>query len=122
LITLRDMGDHDQAKRVITNERISHLSARGSSPRRNRTDGDVGEFRAGLMWLDLPYAVGIHSTTTVTPLGTNGHERDTVQVAKLAASLPKKALRSVTCAKAAPGRSARDSLAAVYASATASRT
>jgi SRSO17 transposase len=58
--------------------------------------GDVGEFRAGLLWLDLPYAVGIHSTTTVTPLGANGRERDKVQVAKFAASLPKTAFRTVT--------------------------
>jgi len=58
--------------------------------------GDVGEFRAGLLWLELPYAVGIHSTTTVTPLGANGRERDKVQVAKFAASLPKTAFRTVT--------------------------
>ena len=58
--------------------------------------GDVGEFRAGLRWLGLDYAVGIHSTTTVTPLGSNGREGDTIQAAKLAASLPKSAFRQVT--------------------------
>jgi SRSO17 transposase len=58
--------------------------------------GDVREFRAGLRWLDLPYAVGIHSTTTVTRLDSQGRERDTLQVSKLAASLSKKAFRKVT--------------------------
>jgi SRSO17 transposase len=58
--------------------------------------GDVGEFRAGLQWLELGYAVGIHSTTSVTLLGAGGRERDTMQVAKIAQSLPKKALRRVT--------------------------
>jgi SRSO17 transposase len=58
--------------------------------------GDVGEFRAGLRWLGLEYALGIHSTTTVTPLGSGGRGRDTIQVAIFAASLPKSAFRPVT--------------------------
>lgn len=58
--------------------------------------GDVAEFRAGLMWLDRPYAVGIHRTTSVTVLDRRGRERNTMQVAHLAASLSKKAFRRVT--------------------------
>jgi SRSO17 transposase len=58
--------------------------------------GDVGEFRAGLSWLQLPYAVAIHSTTTVTPLGVSGRERDPVQVGQWAESLTQKAFRRVT--------------------------
>ncbi len=57
--------------------------------------GDVREFRAGLMWLGLPYAVGIHSTTTVVPLGLRSCE-GSIQVAKLAVLLPKTAFRQVT--------------------------
>jgi len=58
--------------------------------------GDVSEFRAGLMLLEQPYAVGIHSTTTVTLLGRNGRERTTMQVAKIVAVLSAKAFRRVT--------------------------
>jgi SRSO17 transposase len=58
--------------------------------------GDVGEFRAGLSWLQLPYAVAIHSTTTVTPLGAGGRERAPMQVRQFAESLTKKAFRRVT--------------------------
>jgi SRSO17 transposase len=58
--------------------------------------GNVGEFRAGLCWLQLPYAVGIHSSTTVTRLGAAGREGDTMHVGKLAMALPKTAFRSVT--------------------------
>jgi SRSO17 transposase len=58
--------------------------------------GVVGEFRAGLRLLDLPYALAIHSTTSVTRLGLNGRERDTMQVGKLADVLSKKAFRRVT--------------------------
>jgi SRSO17 transposase len=58
--------------------------------------GDVGEFRAGLRWLGLEYALGVHSTTNVAPLGPGGRERDPIQVAKFAASLPKSAFRQVT--------------------------
>ncbi len=58
--------------------------------------GDVGDFRVGLRWLDLPYAVAIHATTCVTLLGRDGRERATLQVSKVAPSLPKKAFRKVT--------------------------
>jgi SRSO17 transposase len=58
--------------------------------------GDVGPFRAGLSWLQLPYALGIHSTTTVTPLGAGGRERAPMQVKHLAESLAKTAFRRVT--------------------------
>jgi SRSO17 transposase len=58
--------------------------------------GNVGEFRAGVLWLDLSYAVGIHSTTSVTPLGPGGRECHAIKVADLAAAMPKKAFRKVT--------------------------
>jgi SRSO17 transposase len=58
--------------------------------------GDVGEFRAGVLLLGASYAVGIHSTTSVTPLGLRGREREPIKVADLAAGLPKKAFRKVT--------------------------
>jgi len=58
--------------------------------------GDVAEFRAGLMLLEQPYAVAIHSTTTVAVIGRSGRVGESSQVAKLAAGISKKAFRRVT--------------------------
>jgi SRSO17 transposase len=58
--------------------------------------GDVGEFRAGLRWLCLDYALGIHCTTSITVRNSGGREGQTMQAAKFAASLSKKAFRQVT--------------------------
>jgi SRSO17 transposase len=58
--------------------------------------GNVGEFRAGLLLLGLSYAVGIRSTTTVTPLDSSGRARDSIKVSDLATQLPKKVFRKVT--------------------------
>jgi SRSO17 transposase len=58
--------------------------------------GTVAEFRTGLLSLDLPYAVSIHSNVTLTPLTARGQVRAVARVAELAESLPRRAFRSVT--------------------------
>jgi SRSO17 transposase len=58
--------------------------------------GNVGEFRAGLRWLDLEYAVGVNSTTVVTRASkaTSGAVPESVE--SLARSLPRTAYRATT--------------------------
>jgi SRSO17 transposase len=58
--------------------------------------GSAREFRTGLLSLDLPYAVGIHSNMVVTPLTARGQVRAVMRVSELAESLPSRAFRSVT--------------------------
>jgi SRSO17 transposase len=58
--------------------------------------GVVGEFRAGLRWMGLPYAVAIHCNTTVSKLDARGRECPPKQVAEIAKALAKKAFRRVT--------------------------
>jgi SRSO17 transposase len=59
--------------------------------------GNVGEFRAGLRWLDLEYAVGVNSNTVVTPLSkSHGVGTAPLSLAELAKRLPTRAYRHTT--------------------------
>lgn len=57
--------------------------------------GDVSEFRAGLISLNQPYALAVHSTTHAVVIGRS-LTGQRMSVAKIAASLPKKAFRQTT--------------------------
>jgi SRSO17 transposase len=57
--------------------------------------GNVGEFRAGLRWLDFEYAVGVNATTVVTR-ATAARSSQPMSVEALARSLPRSAFRATT--------------------------
>jgi SRSO17 transposase len=56
--------------------------------------GNIGEFRAGLRWLDFEYAVGVNATTVVSRLSKTTSEPMSVEA--LARSLPRSAYRPTT--------------------------
>jgi len=59
--------------------------------------GNVGEFRAGLRWLDLDYAVGVNATTVVTRVSkAAGAPPSPMSVEALARRLPRSAFRPTT--------------------------
>jgi SRSO17 transposase len=59
--------------------------------------GNVGEFRAGLRWLDFEYAVGVNSTTVVTRVSKAAGARAVpTSVHELARQLPRTAYRHTT--------------------------
>jgi SRSO17 transposase len=58
--------------------------------------GNVGEFRAGLRWLDFEYAVGVNATTVVTRATTAARSSQPMSVEALARSLPRSAFRATT--------------------------
>src|SRR5580693_4811592 len=59
--------------------------------------GNVGEFRAGLRWLDFEYAVGVNATTVVTRVSkTQGDTASAMSVEAVARLLPRKAFRPTT--------------------------
>lgn len=59
--------------------------------------GNVAEFRAGLRWLDLEYAVGVNSNTVVTPVSkSHGLGMSRMSLAELAKALPRRAYRHTT--------------------------
>jgi SRSO17 transposase len=58
--------------------------------------GNVGEFRAGLRWLDLEYAVGVNSTTVVTRASKASSGGALESVETLARRLPRSAYRATT--------------------------
>jgi len=58
--------------------------------------GNVGEFRAGLRWLDFEYAVGVNATTVVRRASKTAHDSSLVSVEALAKKLPRSAFRATT--------------------------
>lgn len=59
--------------------------------------GNVGEFRAGLRWLDFEYAVGVNATTVVTRVSkVQGDTPSAMSVETIARRLPRKAFRPTT--------------------------
>jgi SRSO17 transposase len=58
--------------------------------------GNVGEFRAGLRWLDFEYAVGVNATTVVTRATAAARSSQPLSVEALARSLPRNAFRATT--------------------------
>jgi SRSO17 transposase len=55
--------------------------------------GNVGEFRAGLRWLDFEYAVGVNATTVVTPVSKAFGEAIPLSVETLARKIPRRTFR-----------------------------
>ena len=58
--------------------------------------GNVGEFRAGLRWLDFEYAVGVNATTVVTRASKAAADPSPMSVEALARTLPRSAFRATT--------------------------
>jgi SRSO17 transposase len=58
--------------------------------------GNVGEFRAGLRWLDFEYAVGVNANTVVTRASKAATDPSPMSVEALARTLPRSAFRSTT--------------------------
>ena len=58
--------------------------------------GNVAEFRAGLRWLDLEYAVGVNATTLVTPASNTASDATAESVEALARRLPRSTFRPTT--------------------------
>ena len=51
--------------------------------------GNVGEFRAGLRWLDFEYAVGVNANTVVTRASKATTDSSPMSVEALARTLPR---------------------------------
>src|SRR5271165_6803920 len=58
--------------------------------------GNVGEFRAGLRWLDFEYAVGVNANTVVTRASKAAAAPSPMSVEALARTLPRGAFRATT--------------------------
>jgi SRSO17 transposase len=58
--------------------------------------GNVGEFRAGLRWLDFEYAVGINANTVVTRASKAATDPSPMSVEALARTLPRGVFRATT--------------------------
>ncbi|HEY6325947.1 MAG TPA: IS701 family transposase [Candidatus Cybelea sp.] len=58
--------------------------------------GNVGEFRAGLRWLDFEYAVGVNATTVVRRASKTAPDSSPMSVEALAKKLPRTAFRATT--------------------------
>jgi SRSO17 transposase len=58
--------------------------------------GNVAEFRAGLRWLDLEYAVGVNCTTVVARGAASAEDAKPESVEALARKLPRSAFRPTT--------------------------
>src|SRR5258708_30696696 len=58
--------------------------------------GNVGEFRAGLRWLDFEYAVGVNATTVVMRASKATGDSSPMSVEALARTLPRSAFRATT--------------------------